>query len=538
MPWCRPSTSNSLNELSTIARNKYLNALTVAGATATVATNVTVNGSNAVRYADNTFAATNFTPVNGNNTYTAIAKDSLGRISTNSISVFLPASASYTYDLNGNLLSDGTRYFSYDDENQLISVTVSNAWQSQFVYDGKLRRRITKEFTWRSSSWVQTNEIHYIYDGAVAVQERDINNLPVTTYTRGRDLSGSLQGAGGIGGLLAMSQPSVVNPQHYYYQADGNGNIATLVNAQQLIVAKYLYDAFGNILNFKGALAAVNPYYFASKEYHQNSGLYYIGRRFYDSNLQRWVNRDPIQESGGLNLYAYVYNNAVNNIDPSGLEETPQTLSWYQTQALQAFINQLSGGSTSSQQFIQPVQLNLQAAQSGYLSLTQPEVASTSWQQFIQPDPYGYLSSGPGQQAIKSFGLNSLGKYGYPICSPYINALTDGILNRDPSSIFEGTLLLAAAGGTELGLNGTVGGSVPIGSISLWNSGIILSGSAALNVTPSTGAINGSLGWEATYNMNSAAFIQAGVSLGGTSGWQGQNNTFLPKWNVGFGVKY
>jgi len=48
---------------------------------------------------------------------------------------------SYTYDANGNLLNDGQRYFSYDDENQLTSVTVSNAWRSEFVYDGLLRRR-------------------------------------------------------------------------------------------------------------------------------------------------------------------------------------------------------------------------------------------------------------------------------------------------------------------------------------------------------------------------------------------------------------
>ncbi len=127
---------------------------------------------------------------------------------------------------NDNMWLCGTDPF------KMTSVLVSNAWQSQFAYDAEGVGGFARNFKWESGSWVQTNEVHYIYDGTVVVQERDINNLPVTTYTRGKDLSGSLQGAGGIGGMLAMSQPSTVSPKHYYYHADGNGNITALVNAQ------------------------------------------------------------------------------------------------------------------------------------------------------------------------------------------------------------------------------------------------------------------------------------------------------------------
>jgi len=74
--------------------------------------------------------------VDGNNSFTAIAQDSYGRRDTNSITVNLPATNSYSYDLNGNLLSDGNRNFAYDDENQLTSVWVTNVWRSDFVYDG------------------------------------------------------------------------------------------------------------------------------------------------------------------------------------------------------------------------------------------------------------------------------------------------------------------------------------------------------------------------------------------------------------------
>jgi RHS repeat-associated protein len=199
-------------------------------------------------------------------------------------------------------LSDGTRGFDYDDENQLIRVTVTNGWKSEFSYDGRMRRRIRKEFTWQNSAWVETNEVRYIYDGNLPIQERDINNLPLVTYTRGNDLSGSMQGAGGIGGLLARTVHSTLYTQpasaHAYYHADGNGNIAALINTNQAIVARYVYDPFGGILSQSGPVAAANLYRFSSKEHHPNSGLVYHLYRFHEPNLQRWLNRDPFGERG------------------------------------------------------------------------------------------------------------------------------------------------------------------------------------------------------------------------------------------------
>ena len=311
---------NSLNELTTITN---AGKLTVAGTTTSPATNVTVNTSNAVLYADITFASTNQPWASGNNTFTAIARDVYGRINTNSVAVNLLMTNGYSYDLNGNLLSDGTRYFAYDDENQMISVTVSNMWQSQFAYDGKMRRRIERDYNWNGSSWTQTNEVHFIYDGNVVVQERNTNNLPQVTYTRGNDLSGTLQGAGGIGGLLARTDNSQLilgnSSAHAYYHTDGNGNVTAMINNLQLIVAKYLYDSFGNTLSLSGPLAGANTYRFSSKEWNDNAGLYYYLYRFYDPNLQRWLNRDPIQEWGGINLYGYVYNDSINLFDLFGL---------------------------------------------------------------------------------------------------------------------------------------------------------------------------------------------------------------------------
>lgn len=108
-------------------------------------------------------------------------------------------------DLNGNLTNDGRRVFEYDFENQLTNVYVAAAWRSEFKYDAFGRKRVQQDYGWTGSAWLLTNEVRYIYDGMTVVQERNANNLALVSYTRGNDLSGTLQEAGGIGGLLART---------------------------------------------------------------------------------------------------------------------------------------------------------------------------------------------------------------------------------------------------------------------------------------------------------------------------------------------
>jgi RHS repeat-associated protein len=258
------------------------------------------------------------------------------------------------------LTNDGLRSFAYDDENQLIQVWVPGQWSSVFTYDGKMRRRIRQEYTWNTNlaQWVQTNAVYYVYDGNLVIQERDVNNLPTTTYTRGKDLSGSIEAglprqseatAGGIGGLLARTAQSYIDAPlagHAFYHADANGNVTMLINSSQAVVAKYLYDAFGNVLSASGLLADANRYQFSSKEKDLNSGLVYYLYRFYDPNLQRWPNRDPMgdysslvynfarkwskrplsvayEAASGTTLFEFVNNNPVSEFDSVGLCPAP-----------------------------------------------------------------------------------------------------------------------------------------------------------------------------------------------------------------------
>jgi RHS repeat-associated protein len=322
---------NSLNQLSNITRNAT-NTLTVAGTTTSTATNVTVNTNSSVLYLDRTFASTNHILVDGSNSFTAIAMDSLGRRDTNSITVYLPTNAFYTHDLNGNLTNDLVKVFEYDDENQLTRITKTGEWKAEFAYDGKMRRRIERNYEWLNSTWVRISETRFVYDGNLPVQERNENNLLEVTLTRGRDLSGSFAGGGGIGGLLGLSQYSNIGAQHIYYHSDGNGNVTMLLDAFQNISAKFIYDPFGKILSKSGQFADANRYQFSSKPIHQLSGTYDYLYRWYAPEIQRWLNRDPVEEIGfeqirrawitlnhSPNLYSFVQNQPTGKFDLFGL---------------------------------------------------------------------------------------------------------------------------------------------------------------------------------------------------------------------------
>jgi RHS repeat-associated protein len=325
--------NNTLNQLTSIARS---GTLTVAGVTAGSATNVTVNSGTASLYSDGTFAKDGFVPVDAVNIFTAKAYDAAGRGATNDSMMILPENANYVYDLNGNLRTNSNQYitfltYDYDDENQLIRITEPSEWKTEFTYDALRRCRVRKEFDWKDGVWALTKEVRYIYDRNLVIQERDGFNLPHVTYTRGLDLSGSLQGAGGIGGLLARTE-GALNPQQSssFYHADANGNVTTLIDAQQNVVARYQYDPYGTLISSTGSKADANVYRFSSKEIHVASGLYSFGYRFYDPKLQRWINRDPIGEEGGINLYGFVHNDPLQEVDPFGLTNLPGDFGWGQ----------------------------------------------------------------------------------------------------------------------------------------------------------------------------------------------------------------
>jgi len=245
-------------------------------------------------------------------------------------------STTRTHDRRGNLISSvqpaETLLYTWDDESQLTSVLLDppsspafQPWRIDFVYDGLRRLRRTIQYTWNGSAWTSQGESRHLYDGMLIVQERSSGNTPQVHYSRGLDLSGTIHGAGGIGGLLMRSHGySGGNwSSHNAYHSDANGNVTALVNSSGVLQASYKYNPYGGLISFSGALASANRMRFSSKLAVFSSGgswgFYYYGHRFYDPVSQRWLNRDPIEEAGGNNVFQAMGSDPIGKIDPLGL---------------------------------------------------------------------------------------------------------------------------------------------------------------------------------------------------------------------------
>jgi RHS repeat-associated protein len=256
---------------------------------------------------------------------------------TNIGSAFLPKTPEqFTHDADGNLISDGRWQYTWDGENRLIAMETSAAVTSvlsvvrtrlEFVYDAGSRRIAKTVSLWNASSnqYQATSNLRFVYDGWNLLAEMSVvsNQLSVVrSYAWGLDLSGTEQGAGGIGGLLWTtfhSSPSVSIRGSHFVAFDGNGNVAALLNAQTAQTsAEYEYGPFGETIRATGPAAGENPFRFSAKYTDGETGLIYYGYRYYQPNTGRWLSRDPLGEEGGLNLFNFVGNVPSGAIDTDG----------------------------------------------------------------------------------------------------------------------------------------------------------------------------------------------------------------------------
>jgi len=133
-------------------------------------------------------------------------------------------------------------------------------------------------------------------------------------------LSGSAQGAGGVGGLLEVTYHGTA-ATNAFVAYDGNGNVAALVNAGDgTLLANYDYGPFGEVIRQTGPMAKVNPIRFSTKYQDDESDLLYYGYRYYKPSTGTWLTRDPAEETGGKNLYGFTGNAPVQFVDAFGLD--------------------------------------------------------------------------------------------------------------------------------------------------------------------------------------------------------------------------
>jgi len=187
-----------------------------------------------------------------------------------------------------------------------------------YLPDGRWIERIAA--TNNGSTYCPAGTNRYVWDGQLLLAILDSALSLQTSFAWGLDLSGTVDGAGGVGGLLSATVPTGPNAGTYFYAYDGNGNVMALVNAADgSVAARYEYGPFGELLRATGPMAKANPFRFSTKYQDDETGLLYYGYRYYNPGTGGWPSRDPLGEPGGANLYGFVYNNPTDHLDADGL---------------------------------------------------------------------------------------------------------------------------------------------------------------------------------------------------------------------------
>jgi RHS repeat-associated protein len=202
---------------------------------------------------------------------------------------------SASYDANGNPTTLNGNTYTWDGANRILSVTAASGTTNTFTYNGlgRLVRAV------ESSNGSTIADHSYLWCGTTLCLAHDNtqSGSPVSTQY--------------------FSQGAIISGTPYYYVQDRLGSVREMVATGGSIAAQYDYDPYGNQTVDSGTLASDIGY--ASYFTPAGTGLDFALNRAYDSYDGRWLNRDPIGEVGGSNLYAYVGDNPVSLIDPLGL---------------------------------------------------------------------------------------------------------------------------------------------------------------------------------------------------------------------------
>jgi RHS repeat-associated protein len=165
---------------------------------------------------------------------------------------------------------------------------------SEFTYDGFSRWVKIVE---KSNSNV-TSTKQFVWCGTKVREERDANNVVTKRF-------------------FGEGEQIVATSLKFYFTRDHLGSIREMTGNQGITRAQYDYDPYGRRTKITGDQEA--DFGFTGHYYHAPSGLHLAVYRAYDADIGRWINRDPIRERGGLNLYEYVLDQPTGKIDRLGL---------------------------------------------------------------------------------------------------------------------------------------------------------------------------------------------------------------------------
>ncbi|EJV42405.1 type IV secretion protein Rhs [Bacillus toyonensis] len=224
------------------------------------------------------------------------------------------------YDANGNRTADGKYNYTWNEADQLTTITKQGetAPFAKYKYDDD-GRRIEKE--------VNGQITRYFYDG-------DSINPLYETNGSGEVLRQYVYSIDGV--RLAMKAQG----QTVFYHYNPRGDVVAMTDGNGQVVANYEYDAWGNVVksDAKG-IAAENPFGYAGYMYDKEIGMYYLIARYYnpDHGVFLSVDPDPGDEDDPVtqNGYTYADNNPLMKVDPDGHKAWKKKGKriWYATKA-------------------------------------------------------------------------------------------------------------------------------------------------------------------------------------------------------------
>ncbi len=209
-------------------------------------------------------------------------------------------SVSYSYDPNGNLVSDGTHCYTYNDANQLTKVIdcSSNQTIAEYWYDHQGKRGKKNHY----EDGILQYTIYYIGD----FFETKLYPNGTTENTSYYFLNGE---------RVARKDP---DGSMHYIHGDHLGSADVVTDSTGNLEEKTQYYPYGKII----AGGNQSKYLYTGQEKDEETGLYYYGARYYNPELMRFVQADlvipALYNPQALNRYSYVQNNPVKYVDPEG----------------------------------------------------------------------------------------------------------------------------------------------------------------------------------------------------------------------------
>ncbi|HEY9714446.1 MAG TPA: RHS repeat-associated core domain-containing protein, partial [Chroococcales cyanobacterium] len=203
-----------------------------------------------------------------------------------------PSDASLTFDLNGNMTSDGTNTYNWDAQNRLTKITYPGVGNSTDMdYDGRGRNVAIEEHA--SGALSSTNQFVWCRETKCEARNSGVTNR---FFRKGETISGS----------------------SYLYAKDHLGSTRELTDSTGNVQAEYSFDPYGTVIQLSETIRSDLQY--GNYYTHKRSRLDLTNTREYSAIAGRFLNRDPISENGGVNLFAYVSNNPISANDPSGMD--------------------------------------------------------------------------------------------------------------------------------------------------------------------------------------------------------------------------